>query len=247
MKKMFNAFVMTQSMFCSLPFPCKRWDEEARPYMLLFLPVIGLEVGLMWLLAHFALQYFELPKMVYGLIMCAVPYLVSGFIHLDGFLDVTDAISSWRPLEKRRAILKDSQVGAFAVIWCVFLMLAGFACFSSASDEITAWPLLLVPVVSRCCSSIAVMRLKPMETSQYSKSQTYPKWPSFVLMVLSAACLVIEFVLFGEYGFVLVGGLLGYLIPLRQSYRLLDGMNGDVSGYCLTISELCAVVVWILL
>ena len=129
MKKMFNAFVMTQSMFCSLPFPCKRWDEEARPYMLLFLPVIGLEVGLMWLLAHFALQYFELPKMVYGLIMCAVPYLVSGFIHLDGFLDVTDAISSWRPLEKRRAILKDSQVGAFAVIWCVFLMLAGFACF----------------------------------------------------------------------------------------------------------------------
>ena len=86
-----------------------------------------------------------------------------------------------------------------------------------------------------------------METSQYSKSQTYPKWPSFVLMVLSAACLVIEFVLFGEYGFVLVGGLLGYLIPLRQSYRLLDGMNGDVSGYCLTISELCAVVVWILL
>ena len=247
MKKMFNAFVMTQSMFCSLPFPCKRWDEEARPYMLLFLPIVGLEIGLVWLLVHFVTKYFALPGMLYGLFMCAVPYLVSGFIHLDGFLDVTDAISSWRPLEKRRAILKDSQVGAFAVIWCVFLVLAGFASFASVSDEVNVWPLLLVPVVSRCCSSIAVMRLKPMETSQYSKSQTYPKWPSVVLEVFALVCLVLAFLLFGRYGFVLIGGLLGYLLPLRKSYRLLDGMNGDVSGYCLTISELCAVLVWVLL
>lgn len=247
MRKFFTAFVMTQSMFCSLPFPCRKWDEEARPYMLLFLPVVGLEIGLLWLAAHFVLGYFHMPGMMYGLVMCAVPYLISGFIHLDGFLDVTDAISSWKTLEQRRAILKDSNVGAFAVIWCVVLVLAGFACFSSIPVDTDGLCLVLVPVVSRCCSSIAVMRLKPMTTSQYSGSQTYPKWPSVVLMIVLVICLILGFVLFGKYGFTLLGGLIGYLVALLRSYRLLDGVNGDVSGFCLTISELCAVAMFSLL
>ncbi len=257
MKKFFTAFVMTQSMFCSLPFPCKSWKEEARPYMLLFLPVIGLEIGVIWIAANYLLRFLQVPDLVYGLVMCAIPYLVSGFIHLDGFLDVTDAISSWKTLEQRRAILKDSNVGAFAVIWCVFLVLAGFALFSSVPDtvsasgalleSVSALSLILIPVISRCCSAIAVMRLKPMTTSQYSKSQTYPKWPSVVLLIVLAICIAVCFVVCGKYGFVIVGGLCGYGLALWRSYRLLDGMNGDVSGYCLTISELCAVAVFVLI
>ena len=259
MKKLLTAFAMTQSMFCAIPFPCKTWKEEARPYMLLFLPVVGLEIGAIWAGANYLLVLLQVPDLIYGLVMCAIPYLISGFIHLDGFLDVTDAISSWRPLEKRRAILKDSNVGAFAVIWCVFLILAGFALFSSAADLASVslqdaisetapnWSLLFIPVVSRCCSAIAVMRLKPMTASQYSKSETYPRWPSVVLAFVVIICTIICFLLCGKYGFVIIGGLCGYGLALWKSYRLLDGMNGDVSGYCLTISELCAVAVFVLI
>ena len=44
-------------------------------------------------------------------------------------MDVTDAVKSWRDLEKRRAILKDSHVGSFAVIGLCLLMLSQFAFF----------------------------------------------------------------------------------------------------------------------
>ena len=42
---------------------------------------------------------------------------------------------------------------------------------------------------------------------------------------------------------VMLGGLAGYGLALRKAYKSLEGMNGDISGYALTISELCAVAV----
>lgn len=242
------AFVMTQSMFCALRFPCHAWKEEARSKMLLFLPVIGLEIGFLWVLLDWFLGLMNIPVFVCGLAMCALPYLVTGFIHLDGYLDVTDAIGSWRDLQQRRQILKDSHVGSFAVIWCVFLLLAGFALFSSVPDTADSRCLLLVPVISRCCSALAVLRLKPMSTSQYAKGhQDTPKWHATVLLMIGISCVLTGFGFWGKYGLVLIGGLLGYGIALYRSYRSLEGMNGDISGYCLTISELCAVVVYALL
>lgn len=248
MKDYLIAFSMTQSMFCALPFPCRVWKEGARTKMLLFLPVIGLEIGLLWVILDKVLRLFEVPGLVYGWAMCALPYLATGFIHLDGFMDVTDAIGSWRPLEKRREILKDSHIGAIAVIGCVFLALAGFSLFASAPEAANVGCLLLVPVVSRCCSAIAVMCLKPMNTSQYANSQwDSPGWYPLLLTILGLACVAAGFVFWGSYGLVPAGGLLGYAAALWRSYRLLEGMNGDISGYCITISEICAVAVYALL
>ena len=55
------------------------------------------------------------------------------------------------------------------------------------------------------------------------------------------------FLLCGKYGFALVGCLAGFGLALRRGYKSLDGMNGDISGYALTIGELCAVAVYALL
>lgn len=247
MKKYFQAFMMTQSMFCAIPCPCRVWNEKARPYMLFFLPIVGLEIGAVWALVHKALQFIQVPGPIYSLVMCAVPYFMSGFIHLDGFLDVTDAISSWKTLEQRRAILKDSNVGAFSVIWCVFLILTEFAAFSSVSDESKGLILLAVPVLSRSCSALAVRNLKSMSTSQYAQTTVYPKWHTGCSILVIMLCVALGFALGGKYGFVTIAVILGYGCALYRSYRLLDGMNGDISGFCLTISELCGAVVFALL
>ena len=41
----------------------------------------------------------------------------------------------------------------------------------------------------------------------------------------------------------LLAVLAGYGIALRKGYKSLEGMNGDIAGYALTISELCAAAV----
>ncbi len=241
MKQYFTAFSMTQSMFCALPFPCKCWDEKARPYMLLFLPVVGLEIGVLWALLHWLMTYLQLPILVTALCMCAFPYLATGLIHLDGYLDVVDAISSWRDLEQRRVILKDPHVGSFAVVWCVFLILTGFALFSSIPENRDMRVLILIPVVTRCCSALAVIHLPALPSSQFRQMTYYPKWHSFVFIGLIVLSLICAFLLWDGNGFAVLGALIGYVLALQRSYCALQGMNGDISGFCLTIAELCGV------
>ena len=242
MKTYFHAFAMCQSMFCAIPFPGNLWDEKARDKMLLFLPIVGLEMGALWAALAWLCNFLQLPVLVKGLVLAIYPYLAAGFIHLDGYMDVTDAVKSCRSLERRREILKDSHVGAFAVIGIVLLMLAQFACMASVSKEAAWWILLFVPAVSRCGSSLAVTVLKPMNTSQYA-AQKKPKSHVVVLAAMTVAFVTAGFLLCGKYGFVLLGCLAGYGAALRKAYKSLDGMNGDISGYALTLGELCAVAV----
>ena len=245
MKTYLHAFAMCQSMFCSIPVP-QVWDEKAKDKMLLFLPIVGLEIGAIWAGIAWLCRLLNLPTMITALVLSAYPYIVTGFLHLDGYMDVTDAVKSWRDLEKRREILKDSHVGSFAVIGIVLLMIAQFAFFASTPADANYLILIFIPAVSRCCSSLAVTGLKSMSTSQYA-DQKKPRSHMVALIIILCVFLAAGFLLCGKYGFVLAGCLVGYGFALLRAYRSLDGMNGDISGYCLTIGELCAVAVYALI
>lgn len=240
--KYFNAFIMCQSMFCALPGPWKRWDEDARPVMLLFLPAVGLEIGVIWTALARVMNYLELPQLLIGAVLCLYPFFVTGFIHLDGFMDVTDAVRSWRNLERRREILKDSRVGAFAVISCGALMIMQFAAVASADSE-GLWAILFIPVISRCCSGLAVTVLPPMEGSQYAGQERSKAIHAVLYVVIIVAASAAAFVLCGRYGLATAGVLIGYGLALFRAYRSLEGMNGDISGYALTVGELCGLIV----
>ena len=245
MKTYLHAFAMCQSMFCAIPAP-QVWDEKAKDKMLLFLPIVGLEIGAIWVGIAWACRLLNLPAMIAALILSAYPYIVTGFLHLDGYMDVTDAVKSWRDLERRREILKDSHVGSFAVIGIVLLMIAQFAFFASVPADANYVILIFIPAVSRCCSALAVTGLKPISTSQYA-DQRKPKSHIVALTIMLIIFLAAGFLLCGKYGFALIGGLVGYGLALRRAYKSLEGMNGDISGYALTIGELCAVAVYALL
>ena len=181
-----------------------------------------------------------------GVVLGAYPFVVTGFIHLDGFMDVTDAVRSCRDLARRREILKDSHVGSFAVIGIVLLALCQTALFASAKMAASLWTLVLLPAVSRCGSALAVTALRPMSTSQYA-AQKKPKSHIIVLCAQLAVYLAAGFLAGWRTGAALCGCLAGYALALRKAFRSLDGMNGDISGYALTLSELCGAAVWALI
>lgn len=244
MKRYLHAFAMSQSMFCAIPCPWNVWDEEAKEKMLLMLPIVGLELGTLWALLAWLSRLLALPALVEGLLLCAYPYVITGYIHLDGFMDVTDAVRSCRSLERRREILKDSHVGSFSVISVCLLLLAQFALFASGGGDVRT--LIFLPAVSRCCAGLAVTGLTPMATSQYA-AQNRPKSHLAALTVMLCIFVAAGFGICGKYGFALLGCVAGYGVALRHGYRALEGMNGDISGYALTVGELCAVAVYALL
>ena len=236
-------------MFCAIPCPFHKWNEESRPLMTLFLPFVGVWIGVLWTLCTWLLKLVSAPSLVAGAVLCAFPFLITGGMHMDGFLDVIDAKKSWRDLEERRRILKDPHVGSFAVIYSVLLIIAQFALFASASETANIFTLILIPTVSRCIAAICVTVLRPISVSEYSGVYRNGIKKSHIvfLSVLLATAVAAGFVFLGRYGFSSVAVILGYLLALFGAFRSLDGMSGDISGYALVFGELCGIAVYALI
>jgi adenosylcobinamide-GDP ribazoletransferase len=71
--------------------------------------------GFSWARSRFGWLYLAawlgLGAILTGAVGCAIPLIVTGGIHMDGFMDSLDALSSHRPREEMLRILKDSHAG----------------------------------------------------------------------------------------------------------------------------------------
>ena len=233
-------------MFCAIPCFWRVWDEEARDKMLLFLPIVGLETGAIWALLAWLCRYLALPALVQGAVLGAYPFVVTGFIHLDGFMDCCDAILSRRDLPTRQKILKDSHVGSFAVVCTIFLMLAAFAAFWDF-DAKEGWQgLLLLPVFSRFASSFCVFACRPMQTSQYASGfeAAQHKHQLTALAVLNVLAAAAGLLLLKSAWFTVsaIGAELFALLVCRAARKNLGGMSGDISGFSMTLGELAGLL-----
>ena len=167
--KYLTGFMMAWGNFCSLPCPVKRWVDSCKSLMLGFLPTIGLVIGLIWAALYVALVYLGFPFLVVSFILTLLPFALCGFMHMDGFMDCSDAIMSRRSLEERQRILKDTHTGAFAVISAIFMILGYFSFISTgASMGMDFANLVIIPVLSRSVSGLEVLLSKPLITSQYA-------------------------------------------------------------------------------
>lgn len=91
MKRWFTGFMMSWGMFLAIPCPCRIWNEKARPHMVACLPLTGGVVGLVWAALAWLLQRLGCPAPLRAVLLAAAPWLVTGFLHLDGYMDVCDA------------------------------------------------------------------------------------------------------------------------------------------------------------
>ncbi|MBR2739151.1 MAG: adenosylcobinamide-GDP ribazoletransferase [Oscillospiraceae bacterium] len=249
MKRFFRAFMMSMTMFSVIPCPFHMWDEDSRPLMTLCLPFVGTVIGSLWALTAYVADLLGIPLYLKAALLCAFPFVVTGGMHLDGFLDVTDAVRSWRDVEERRRILKDPHVGSFAVVDTVLLVMVQFAAFCSLRGTENLFALILIPTVSRCIAAFCVTVLPAMSTSEYAGSYRKKVKRSHLMFLatVTVAAAVLGFVFLGRYGYVTTAVIGGYLLYLLKAYRSLGGMSGDISGYALTFGELCGIILYVLI
>ena len=239
MKRIWNAFCMCYGMFTALPCPWRPWDEDARDLMLVCLPIVGALLGLLWA-ALSTLASLWLIHPLFAAVAAALPWLLTGFIHLDGYMDTCDAILSWRPLEQRLKILKDVHTGAFAVVGLGLLMMFSYAAASGlAAERLRA--LLFIPVISRCGSAFCVLALKPIGHSEYARTEGKSAQKLAVIamwVVAMAAC----WIWLGRSVIALTVETLAYALAMLWAYRTLKGVSGDVAGFALAVSECAALM-----
>ena len=120
------------AMFSALPVPQFTWNSKNMRYALCAFPLIGGVIGALWSLCG----ALPLPDMIRAGGFCLIPVLVTGGIHLDGYADTSDALSSYGDREKKLEILKDPIQNS---------MYSMFACSKSLVSS-----LRIIPPQLRC-------------------------------------------------------------------------------------------------
>lgn len=105
-------FLIALSFLTALPLPLKEVSPEEFRRAAAFYPLVGYVLGGGLGLAAWLLSGLE--GGLRGAFLLALWLLLTGMLHLDGLLDLSDALFSPRPPEERRRILKDVHLGSFA-------------------------------------------------------------------------------------------------------------------------------------
>lgn len=226
-------------------------------YSMCFFPLIGVVIGaLEWVLAYL-MMFLGLGRLFQSCVLAVIPVLVTGGIHMDGFLDTVDAMSSWRTKEERLKILKDPHVGAFAVIFSGVLWVLAVGAFS----EILTMGSVMTPygrralfsvatgfVISRCLSGIAVIIfpkakkngiLRTMSDAA-QRSQKQVLWVLVAELAVACALVVVTGRLRGAAVCLAAGAVFVYY--RHKAVRNFGGTTGDLAGWFLTVCEAAEVL-----
>ena len=111
-----NSFFIALSMYSRIPVPRVDWEKENMRYAMCFFPMIGVVIGAVMYLAGWLLDKTSVGGLFRGVVFTLIPIMITGGIHMDGFMDTMDALGSWGDREKKLEILKDSHAGAFAIL-----------------------------------------------------------------------------------------------------------------------------------
>ena len=237
-----RAVLLAFSTYTRIPAPHVKWDGDAMQLAIAFLPLVGLVVGGLVLLWQIICGYFEISAVLFAAITVALPIWITGGIHMDGFCDTMDALASWQKKERRLEIMKDPNVGAFAVIRFGLYVLVSFALLFELFKRGLDTGIGFIYVLSRCLAAWSAMTMpnarKDGMLVAFSERADRKK-ASVPLSLLTGLGTV------GWAYFSFPYGLFGlaFCLPVTFWYRSLvrkdfGGATGDTTGYYLQTLEL---------
>ncbi|WP_328587243.1 adenosylcobinamide-GDP ribazoletransferase [Clostridium sp. Marseille-P2415] len=239
-----GSFIIAFSMYSRIPIPQVEWTKERLRYAMCFFPLIGAVIGLLVMGAYSvcsSLDFLHFRQ----ILPVILPIVITGGIHMDGFLDVIDAKSSHADRERKLEILKDPHTGAFAIIGCGVYLLLYLAAFRELEPHmIPAYCMIFI--MTRALSGLAVVTFPMAKTSGLAASFSGAARKRTVGIVMAG------YAAGAELGVWYLGGpvaaaaaffvslfVYGYYYTMAK--REFGGITGDLAGYFLQICELALV------
>lgn len=238
---MLKSMLIAFSMYSKIPVPKTEWSDKSMRYTMCFFPLVGVVIGALMYAAGTLMLMADIKTVLKAAVMTVIPVMLTGGIHLDGFLDTMDAIGSWAPKEKRLEILKDSNSGAFAVIGgCVYFVLS-LGIWSEMSLDMlkSAVPVF---VLSRALSGLSVVSFPMAKNTGLAamfSNAAHKRRVRIVMLLwiaLTAACMVAINPLTGAAAVLCAAAVFAYYYFMSK--KNFGGITGDLAGYFLQVCEL---------
>lgn len=227
------------------------WTVEDFGKSVKFFPLIGAVLGAIYggivylLYILFPAKGIVFPEHFTSVIMLITPFLLTGGLHCDGFMDTMDGLFSGRSRERMLEIMKDSRVGSNGVVGFVLLVVTEWALILDMKPEIMLSAFFAMPVISRLMM-VGAIKLYPYarpEGMGKAFVEHSEKW-ALIFAVISAAILLFPA---GLYGLIAMFVATAFAIFFAgYAVKRLGGLTGDLYGAITTLTELIVMFVFLI-
>ena len=91
MKSIIAAF----STYSKIPMPHVEFDEKHMRYSMSAFPLVGGVIGFIYCICFFVISGLDWSVTLQASILTAIPLILTGGIHMDGYMDTYDALCSF--------------------------------------------------------------------------------------------------------------------------------------------------------
>jgi adenosylcobinamide-GDP ribazoletransferase len=194
--------------------------------MFSYLPIIGIVVGAIAGYAAYGLALLGLTPLA---IACAfaLPIVLTGALHIDGFLDSCDALFACVAPERRLQIMKDPTHGTFAIAYLAVLVVVWIAVLGML-------PARMFPAVLAFAGG----------TARFSSVLNAEDFSRVALVVNGVLLLALSFAV-GRWAWIALPVVaLAVLAAGRWASKRLDGkLTGDVYGALIAVGDVATLAV----
>ena len=238
-------FLAALKFLTIIPLPHRRGGSpEEIGRSIVYFPVVGLIIGLILAGLNWLLGLLLPSAVVNGLLIVSL-VVISGALHLDGFVDTCDGIAGHKPVEDRWQIMHDSRAGAFGIIGVVLLLLVKYVALNSVPESLLMITLVLMPVVGRWAMVYAVFAYPYARPAGLGKEfKQVASWQRFTIATVITVAAAVVLAWLADMAYFYLAGLaimfgIWVIIVSMAAYlkRKFSGLTGDTYGAINEVTE----------
>jgi adenosylcobinamide-GDP ribazoletransferase len=235
---MFRSFRAAFSFLTILPLGPRKISSTDLGGAVRWFPVVGAVHGL-FLGAVFSGLGMVFPQVIAAWLAVFVAAGFNAMLHWDGLADSADGLGGTNP-EKRRAIMKDSRLGAFGGIALLFLVSGKILALANLAPE-RMFLLVIVGLLSRWSMALQIYTQPIVSQGLLRGFQIDHPWRDALFATLLMLAAVIGS---GVTAVCLALAAVVFLIVMNKTIRhLFGGLTGDLLGASCELLELLLLVV----
>ncbi|MGJ9457780.1 adenosylcobinamide-GDP ribazoletransferase [Oceanobacillus sp. CF4.6] len=203
-------------------------------------PLLGLFQGVLYsLLLYSLVEWTPFSAFAAAFFVWLFTIILTGGIHLDGWMDASDAFFSYQNKDKRLEIMKDPRVGAFGVLSVIILLSLRFLFIyeiTTSVNELSYMFILFIPFLSKGVMGTTLLTVPAAKKDglaaffkKAGKPGTLKIYPVYLVVLIGLYAFLNTYSVFPAFLLVVVAfGC--YMFIRRESVKWFGGITGDVLG-----------------
>ena len=257
-KKLFSSLIIAFSFLTCIPVPFLNkinYEEKNISLSLVYYPIIGLFFGLV---LYYTVQFFSFLKINISIISITVvflPYLINKFLHFDGLCDTIDAFLPNKSPEERLKILKDTNIGSYAIGIIILFILLKLELVKILLNNNLMHFIIVIPVFSRY-SLVLLSFISRYPRKQGTAFNIIGKisfkvfLASTIFFIVINSCFLIIFFNFNHFINIII--LIFFIFIFSLTFKIysdhkINGVTGDILGTQNELIEFFSIIIIIIL